>query len=87
MMISNMAAGNVAIQFGLEKYPDITPEQQWERFVMHMTEKYSVNGYIKLWIPNSPNRNKLKQIQTIIESKSMLREWFDMIYQQEVSKT
>src|SRR5574344_1154667 len=51
-----------AIQFGLEKYPDITPEQQWERFVMHMTEKYSVNGYIKLWIPNSPNRNKLKQI-------------------------
>ena len=76
-----------AIQFGLEKYPDITPEQQWERFVMHMTEKYSVNGYIKLWIPNSPNRNKLKQIQTIIESKSMLREWFDMIYQQEVSKT
>lgn len=54
---------------------------------MHMTEKYSVNGYIKLWIPNSPNRNKLKQIQTIIESKSMLREWFDMIYQQEVSKT
>ena len=41
----------------------------------------------KLWIPNSPNRNKLKQIQTIIESKSMLREWFDMIYQQEVSKT
>ena len=76
-----------AIQFGLEKYPDITLEQQWERFVMHMTEKYSVNGYIKLWIPNSPNRNKLKQIQTIIESKSMLREWFDMIYQQEVSKT
>ena len=76
-----------AIQFGLEKYPDISPEQQWERFVMHMTEKYSVNGYIKLWIPNSPNRNKLKQIQTIIESKSMLREWFDMIYQQEVSNT
>lgn len=75
-----------AIQFGLEKYPDVDQEQHWERFYGHMLEKYSVNGYIKLWIPNSPNRMKLREIQAIIENKRLLKEWFERIYLQETSK-
>ncbi len=75
-----------AVQFGLEKYPDIDYEKQWERFYRHMMEKYSVNGYIKLWIPNSPNRIKLRKIQTIIEDRRMLRQWFERIYRMEMSK-
>ena len=55
-------------------------EEQWERFSEHMEEKYSRNGYIKLWIPNSPNEKALKELRNIIEHKSMLRKEFEKIY-------
>ena len=55
-------------------------EEQWERFSEHMEEKYSRNGYIKLWIPNSPNEKALKELRNIIEHKTMLREEFEKIY-------
>lgn len=74
-----------AVQFGLEKYPELTYEKQWERFCEHMNEKYSVNGYIRLWISNSPNCEKLKRIQNVIANKSALREWFNLLYQQEIA--
>ena len=55
-------------------------EEQWERFSEHMEEKYSRNGYIKLWIPNSPNEKALKELRNIIEHKTMLRKEFEKIY-------
>ena len=48
-----------AIQYGKENNPDDDKEHQWERFSQHMDEKYSRNGYIRLWIPNSPNEKAL----------------------------
>lgn len=72
-----------AIQYGLEKYPELDDDKQWERFVSHMDEKYSRNGYIRLWIPNSPNQEKLRQLQTIIENRPLLRQWFEQLYREE----
>lgn len=69
-----------AIEYGKENYPEKNKEEQWERFSEHMEEKYSRNGYIKLWIPNSPNEKALKELRNIIEHKSMLREEFEKIY-------
>ena len=69
-----------AIEYGKENYPEKNKEEQWERFSEHMEEKYSRNGYIKLWIPNSPNEKALKELRNIIEHKSMLRKEFDKIY-------
>lgn len=45
-----------------------------------MEEKYSNNGYIKLWIPHSPNEKKLKELRDIIVNKELLRQYFDKIY-------
>lgn len=75
-----------AIQFGRENYPDKSYEEQWERFNRHMEEKYSVNGYIKLWIPNSPNEKELKKLRNIIEDKKQLRAEFDRIWNEEQKK-
>lgn len=69
-----------AIQYGLENQPEKDKEEQWKRFAEHMEEKYSVNGYIKLWIPNSPNEKNLKELRSIIENKVKLHEAFDRIY-------
>lgn len=72
-----------AIQYGLEKYPELDDDKQWERFASHMDEKYSQNGYIRLWIPNSPNQEKLRQLQAIIENRPLLRQWFERLYREE----
>lgn len=69
-----------AIQYGIEHDPDKDKEWQFKRFDSHMEEKYSNNGYIKLWIPNSPNEKKLKELRDIIVNKELLRQYFDKIY-------
>lgn len=70
------------IQYGKENGPDKTVEEHWERFAQHMDEKYSNNGYIKLWIPNSPNEKALKELRNIIEDKKLLRKAFDDIWKE-----
>lgn len=71
-----------AIQYGKENNLEKNKEEQWERFAEHMEEKYSRNGYIKLWIPNSPNEKALNELRNIIENKSRLREEFEKIYEE-----
>lgn len=71
-----------AIQYGKENYPEKSVEEQWERFSQHMDEKYSRNGYIKLWIPNSPNEVALKELRNIIEDKQLLKEHFSRIWKE-----
>lgn len=68
------------IQFGLENYPDKDKEEQWQRFMEHMQNKYSSHGYITLWLPNSPNEKHLKEIRSLISTPTRLREVFERIY-------
>ena len=75
-----------AVQFGLENEPGKNREEQWHRFLAHLQEKYSNTGYIKLWIPNSPNEKHLKAIRNIIENPDKLRQQFDTLYDEETGK-
>ena len=52
-----------------------------------MDEKYSRNGYIKLWIPNSPNEKALKELRNIIDNKAELRKHFEEIYEEMEKKS
>lgn len=72
-----------AVQYGLEHNAEFNQEQQWLRFNHHMEEKYSAKGYIKLWIPNSPNEKKLKCVRDIIADKAQLKQIFNRIYEEE----
>jgi uncharacterized protein len=69
------------IEFGLANYPELDYEQQWQRFRQHMDEKYSQHGYIRLWIPGSPNEKKLGELRQIIADTTLLRHEFDRIFQ------
>lgn len=71
------------VQFGMANYPEMRKEEHWERFKKHMDEKYSVNGYIRLWIPGSPNEERLKELRNIIANTTLLREQFEKYYNQE----
>ena len=68
------------IEYGLDHYPEKNKEEQWERFVAHMEHKYSSHGYIKLWLPNSPNEKYLKEIRNLINDKEALRDTFERIF-------
>ena len=68
------------IQFGLANYPELDREGQWKRFKEHMDNKYSKEGYIRLWIPNSPNARRLNDLRNLIAQPAELRKEFERIY-------
>lgn len=68
------------IEYGIDHYPEKNKEEQWQRFLSHMENKYSSHGYIRLWLPNSPNEQNLKRIRELISAPQRLREEFDRIY-------
>ena len=68
------------IQFGLANYPELDHEGHWRRFKEHMDNKYSKDGYIRLWIPNSPNARRLNDLRNLIAQPSELRKEFERIF-------
>lgn len=72
-----------AVQFGLSNYRELDKEQQWLRFREHMNNKYSVNGYIRLWISGSDNERKLNEVRSYIAKQAELRKIFERLYSEE----
>lgn len=71
------------IQYGMSNYPEMNKEKQWQRFVEHMHNKYSEHGYIRLWMPHSPNEANLREIRSLINTPDKLREVFDKLFEEE----
>jgi uncharacterized protein len=74
------------IQFGLNAYSNKTKEEQYDKFCYHLEEKYAAGGYLKLWIIGSPNEKRLNELRNIISNRTILRELFNKIYDQEISE-
>ena len=72
------------IQFGLSNYPQLNREGHWQRFMQHMDEKYSVNGYIRLWIQGSENERNLNELRSLIANPPLMRRYFDRIIEEEL---
>ncbi len=72
------------IQFGLSNYPEMDQEGHWKRFCQHLNEKYSVNGYIRLWIHGSENERNLNELRSLIVQPAALRKVFDQIFEEEL---
>ncbi len=73
------------VQYGLANYPELDKEHQWLRFREHMEQKYSSHGYIRLWIPGSPNEQRLNELRSIISNESQLRQQFERFFAEETS--
>lgn len=72
------------VQYGLSNYVGLDREGQWQRLKKHVAEKYSPHGYIKLWICGSENERLLNQLRAIIADETLLRSYFDRIYDEEI---
>jgi uncharacterized protein len=69
------------IDFGKSQHPEYDKEQHWQRFMEHMNNKYSLHGYIRLWIPGSKNEQYLKELRELIDHPEQMRERFDKLFE------
>ena len=70
------------IQYGLDHYPELSREEQYQRMLTHLHEKYSRNGYLKFWFPDSPNAARLERLHDIIDDEKQLKKLFEDFFDQ-----
>ena len=68
------------VQYGLSHYPELDRRGHWERTLEHLLEKYAEGGYLRLWIPESSNALRLKDLQTLIKDRQALRAQFEKTF-------
>lgn len=71
------------IQFSIAHYPSLDAEEGYRRMVEHLNEKYNYGGYLRLWIDESDNAERLESLRQIIANESELRAIYDRIYSEE----
>ena len=65
------------IQYSLSNFPQMTREEHFRRVMSHLKEKYGYGGYLHLYIPESPNAQRLDQLRQNIEDENLIRQKFD----------
>ena len=61
--------------------PGLDCEGQYRRLMEHMREKYDYGGYLKLWIPESDNAQRLEEFRQTLADEVAFRYMFDRIYE------
>ena len=74
------------IQFTLTNHPTLDKEEGYERLIQHLEEKYDYGGYLKLWIKESENAQRLEELRQIIANKEQLRTIYERIYREEIER-
>lgn len=67
------------VEYGLSHYPTLDREGHWQRTLQHLHEKYAEGGYLKLWLPDSPNAAPLAELRRLIADETRLRTLFDTL--------
>lgn len=70
------------IQYGLAHYPDLSHEEQIQRALNHLNDKYSRTGYLKLWMPGSRNEQELHKLWELIEHPQEIRRMVEQNFSQ-----
>ncbi len=73
------------VQYGLEHYPQLSRDDHRQRFIDHLINKYSEQGYIHLWLPQSRNHARLQQLHelTAPDNRHQLITLFNHLYDEE----
>lgn len=74
------------VQYGLEHYPQLDREGHFARFSAHLLTKYGEDGYLRLWLPESENAARLRELQTVIGDDQRRREYFDRLFDEETGR-
>ncbi|MFI3285989.1 MAG: HD domain-containing protein [Rikenellaceae bacterium] len=83
-IISTKVTLRRTVQYGLKQNPTATPDEHFERFDSHLQAKYAEGGYLKLYISESGNAERLRELRAVINNKKELRDRFDQILKSEL---
>ena len=75
------------VQYGFSHYPELEKEGHWLRTLEHLHEKYAEGGYLRLWIPESPNATRLGELRRLIADRERLRALFETIFAEETASS
>ncbi len=75
----HLVSGRI-VRAGLEHYPALDREGHCRRMFDHLHAKYAEGGYLRLWLPDSPNAARLERLRSLIRDEAALRRRFDAIY-------
>ncbi len=62
--------------YGLKHFPNLTLDQQIERSYKHITEKFGIDGYAKMYIQDEAYKNYLRLVSELLIDKSKFIEKF-----------
>lgn len=68
------------VQYGLDHYPEMAREEHIARAIAHLDEKYAEGGYLRLWIPESDNAARLRELWALIRRRDELRQRVEDMY-------
>ena len=68
------------LQYGRKHYPQLSKEEHFNRAIQHLHEKYGPQGYLKLWIPESPNAVALKELHALMADAVTLRSMMESLF-------
>lgn len=74
------------IQYGLSHYPEFDKSEHYKRFLQHMKEKYAEGGYLKIWLKESINAQRLKEFQQILKDENRTKELFETQWKLQTEK-
>lgn len=72
------------IQFTLAHNPTLSREEGYDRMVEHLSEKYDYGGYLRLWLPESDNAQRLEHLRQTIANRPLLHTLYTRIYTEEI---
>ena len=70
------------VQFGMRHSPEPDKEGSYQRTLLHLKEKYGPEGYLQLYLPDSPNRRDLEALHALIANPAALRSLFEEIWKE-----
>ena len=68
------------LQYGMSRYPEMSPQEQIDRALDHLYDKYGPEGYLKLWIPWSGNAVRLLELRSLLADPDAARAEVARIY-------
>lgn len=75
-----------AVQYNITHYPELDFEEKYQQIIGHLKEKYSENGYMRLWIPESDNAKYLTELRQLIKNEAAIHPVIEKMMSEELEK-
>lgn len=73
------------LQYGLKHHPTLARNEQLQRALHHLHDKYGEGGYLRLWLPESPNAARLQAFRQLLHDDEGMLQALARIYEEETA--